>query len=173
MEKSNLGRIDVPGLTYRIDGAQVATDEGPAGAGLLKWTGETDRRVRDIMTDHDGERSDRGEAARWLREYLTDLGGEDPAKDVKKAARVAGFSERTIERARGRAGVTTGRDGFGKGAVYVWRLNPSCPPHARHVRQDTGPGEQGAHGGEHDAEAAQRPGSQAARRDHQPEGPST
>ena len=44
VEKSNLGRINVPGLTYRIDGAQIMTDEGPAGTGLLVWTGETDRR---------------------------------------------------------------------------------------------------------------------------------
>ena len=51
VEKSNLGRIDVPGLTYRVDGVEIATDEGPAGAGLLVWTGETDRRVRDIMAD--------------------------------------------------------------------------------------------------------------------------
>jgi hypothetical protein len=58
VEKSNLGRIDVPGLTYRVDGAEIATDEGPASAGLLVWTGETDRRVRDIMADADGERSD-------------------------------------------------------------------------------------------------------------------
>ena len=66
MEKSNLGRIDVPGLTYRVDGVEIATDEGPASAGLLVWTGETDRRVRDIMADADGEHSDRDEAARWL-----------------------------------------------------------------------------------------------------------
>jgi hypothetical protein len=58
VEKSNLGRIDVPALTYRIDGAEIAIDEGMAGAGLLVWTGETDRRVRDIMADRDGERAD-------------------------------------------------------------------------------------------------------------------
>jgi AAA domain len=128
VEKSNLGRIDVPGLTYRVDGVEVATDEGPASAGLLVWTGETEGRVRDIMADAGEEHSNRDEAAKWLIDYLTDLCGEAPAKDVKKAAVAAGFTERTLDRARSRAGVTTGRTGFGKGAVYVWRLDESCSP---------------------------------------------
>jgi hypothetical protein len=148
VEKSNLGRIDVPGLTYRIDGAQIMTDEGPAGAGLLVWTGETDRRVRDIMAD-DGERGERDHAADWLTGYLTDCGGEAAAKEIKAAARAAGFAERTLDRARGRAKVTTGRSGFGKGAVYVWRLPDAWAPHARHGRQDSEAGEQDIHDGEH------------------------
>jgi AAA domain len=49
VEKSNLGRIDVPALTYRIDGAQIMTDEGrrapecscgparPTGASATSW----------------------------------------------------------------------------------------------------------------------------------------
>jgi hypothetical protein len=149
VEKSNLGRIDVPGLTYRVDGAEIATDESPAIAGLLVWTGETDRRVRDIMADHDGERTERHEAAKWLTDYLTDLGGEATAKDVKAAASRAGFADRTLDRARSRAGVTTGRTGFGKGAIYVWRLNEAWTPHARHARQDMSPGGHDAHGGGH------------------------
>jgi RecA-family ATPase len=154
VEKSNLGRIDIPGLTYRIDGMEIATDEGPAGAGLLVWTGETDRRVRDIMADAGEEHSNRDEAAKWLIDYLTDLCGEAPAKDVKKAAVAAGFTERTLDRARSRAGVTTGRTGFGKGAVYVWRLDESCTPHARHARQDTSAGVHDVHGGEHGGDEA-------------------
>ena len=154
VEKSNLGRIDVPGLTYRVNGVEIATDEGPASTGLLVWTGETDRRVRDIMADAGEEHSNRDEAAKWLIDYLTDLCGEAPAKDVKKAAVAAGFTERTLDRARSRAGVTTGRTGFGKGAVYVWRLDEAWTPHARHVRQDTSAGEQGIHGGEHGGDEA-------------------
>ena len=134
VEKSNLGRIDVPGLTYRVDGVEIATDEGPAGAGLLVWTGETDRRVRDIMADAGEGRGERDEAAKWLIDYLTELDGEASAKDVKAAARAAGFAERTLDRARGRAGVTTGRSGFGRGAVYVWQLDAAWTPHTRHVR---------------------------------------
>ena len=153
VEKSNLGRIDVAGLTYRVDGAEIATDEGPAGAGLLVWTGETDRRVRDIMADREGEHGERDQAADWLTGYLTDSGSEAPAKEIKAAARAAGFADRTLDRARSRAGVSTGRSGFGRGAVYVWRLDSAWTPHARHVRQDSDPGEHDAHGGEHGGEA--------------------
>jgi RecA-family ATPase len=145
VEKSNLGRIDVPGLTYRIDGAQIMTDEGPAGAGLLVWTGETDRRVRDIMADRDDERTERDEASEWLTGYLTDQGGEAASRDVKKAARAEGIAERTLHRARRRAAVRIDRRGFGQGSVWV--LDPSSVPHPCHPRQDAKPGADGADDG--------------------------
>jgi AAA domain len=126
--------------------------------GRVQWLGGSEHRAGDLLAEPDGQedRSDREAAAGWLAGYLTDLGGEDPAKDVKKAGRAAGFSERTLDRARKRAGVTTGRSGFGKGAVYVWRLDLACSPHVRHARQGQEAGEHGMHGGEHgeDANAA-------------------
>ncbi len=140
VEKSNLGRIDVPGLTYRIDGAQIATDEGMAGAGLLVWTGETDRRVRDIMADADGERTERDDAAEWLTGYLTDQGGEAAAKDVFASAHAERIAERTLKRARKRAGVTSQRRGFGQGAVWV--LDP-LGPRSGQSGQDSNPGPDG------------------------------
>ena len=121
VEKSNLGRIDVPGLTYRIDGAEIATDEGMASAGLLTWTGETDLRVRDIMADADGDRSERDEAEEWLTSYLIDRNGEASAGDVLKAARADGIAPRTVQRARKRTGVTTAKASFGGG--WVWQLD--------------------------------------------------
>lgn len=152
VEKSNLGRIDVSGLTYRIDGAEIATDEGMAGAGLLVWTGETDRRVRDIMADHDGEQTERDEAAEWLTGYLADQGGEARSQDVKKAARADGIAERTLHRARTRAGVSIERRGFGQGSAWV--LDPSFVPRSRHPRQDSGPGANGTDGGTNDQDAS-------------------
>src|SRR5258706_2717655 len=137
VEKSNLGRMDVPGLTYRIDSADIATDEGIASTGLLAWTGETDRRVRDIMAEEGDTRSERDEAAEWLTGYLIDQGGEARAGDVLKAARADGIAERTLKRARVRAGVTSERRGFGQGAVWV--LDPSGP-HSGHSGQDSDPG---------------------------------
>jgi hypothetical protein len=140
VEKSNLGRIDVPGLTYRIDGVEIATDEGPAGAGVLMWTGETDRRVRDIMADAGEERTERDEAADWLTGYLMDHGCEAKAGDVIKAARADGIAERTLKRARTRAGVTSQRRGFGQGAVWV--LDPFMPRSGQ-SGQDSSPGTDG------------------------------
>lgn len=149
VEKSNLGRIDVPGLTYRIDGAEIATDEGMAGAGLLVWTGETDRRVRDIMAADEDEASERDEAADWLAGYLTREGGEARSGDIKKAARGDGIAERTLHRARRRVGVSIERRGFGQGSAWV--LDPSFVPHSRHSRQDSDPGTDGMDGGTNDS----------------------
>lgn len=141
--KSNLGREDLPSLGYRIDPAQVQTTDGPAWVSRLTFTGAAARSVHDLLRDGgaDEDRSSRDDAASWLRDYLTDSGGEAPSVDIKKAGRKVGIAERTLDRAKATAGVTTARRGFGKGAVYVWQL--ACTPHARHARQDS---EQGVHG---------------------------
>jgi RecA-family ATPase len=118
VEKSNLGRIDVPGLTYRVDGVEIATDEGPASAGLLVWTGETDRRVRDIMADADGERSDRDEAAGWLRQLLAS--GPVKANDVYAAADAAGLSKDRAKRAKKKIRALAGKAGMD--GPWYWAL---------------------------------------------------
>jgi hypothetical protein len=77
----------VPERFVQDDGEDVPSDEGMTSAGLLVWTGETERRVRDIMADQGGERSERDAAVEWLIGYVTDEGGEASAKEVKEAAR--------------------------------------------------------------------------------------
>jgi hypothetical protein len=145
-EKNNLGRLDLPSLRYDVLDATVETDEGVAHVGRLRFLGEADRSVSDILGDRSDpeERSEQDEAAEWLTGYLEHEGGEAPAKKVKAEARAAGIAERTLDRARRRAGVTTKREGFGKDAAYVWRL--ASTPQVRHVRQDLGAGEHGEHG---------------------------
>ena len=128
----------------------VAHDE-TSGVGRIEWLGSSEHRAVDLLGEPGSkeDHSERDEAADWIVSYLSSEGSEAPAKDVKKAARAAGFSERTLDRARQKAKVATGRSGFGKGALYVWRLDPPCTPHARHVRQSSDGGEHGVHGGVH------------------------
>ena len=134
-----------PALGYRLVPDELH------GCGRIEWLGQSDHRASDLLGDpsREDDRSERDEAADWLVAYLTDLGGEAAAKDVKKAAIAAGFAERTLARARDKAGVTTGRTGFGKGAVYVWRLDP-CRPHVGHAGHGSDSGLHGQHGGLHD-----------------------
>lgn len=130
--KNNLGREDLPSLTCSIEPVQVETPTGLAHVSRFVLGGPSDRSVRDILRgpDDGDERTERDEAADWLTKYLTDQGGEAPAKDVIKAARADGIAERTLKRARQRAGITSERRGFGQGSV--WTLDPSFVPHSGH-----------------------------------------
>jgi AAA domain len=124
--KNNLGRERLPSLAYVIEPKAVDTPEGPSFVTRLRFTGESERSVHDLLRgtgteDPDGK-SERDEAVEWLRDLLGSSGGELPAKEVKAAARGAGIAERTLDRARPKAGVATKREGFGKDAVYMWRL---------------------------------------------------
>jgi hypothetical protein len=127
--KNNLGQLG-QSLRYRIEEAEIATDEGPAFVGRLVMLGDTDRSVNDILAESDQpnaeDRAETNDAAAWLTDFLTSKGGEAPRKDVLKAARAEGIADRTLTRARTKAGVTTTREGFAGGSL--WRIDPA---HAR------------------------------------------
>lgn len=99
--KNNLGRLDLPNLTYVVKPATVETPEGDAEVGKLWLTGESAKSVRDILADTAGgaERTERAECAAWLKNLLG--AGAQRTKDVEREAEnVQGFSKRTLERAR-------------------------------------------------------------------------
>lgn len=47
--KNNLGQLDQPHLTYLIDEEFIDTDDGQASVGRLRWTGETDVGVDEVL----------------------------------------------------------------------------------------------------------------------------
>ncbi|WP_415947742.1 AAA family ATPase [Streptomyces sp. KLOTTS4A1] len=119
--KNSLGRLDLPSLSYCIEGFDVHTRKGVANVGRLVFTGISERSVEDTLSapvDRD-EAGERDEAAAWLVDYLTDQGGEAPAGEVIKAAERDGFAKRTIQRSRAKVGVTSQKSGFGKGWAWV------------------------------------------------------
>lgn len=63
----------------------------------------------------------------WLIDYMTEAGGTAAASLGIAAGIQAGFTEGQIGHARERAGVATKRDGFGRGARFIWTLDPSIP----------------------------------------------
>jgi AAA domain-containing protein/bifunctional DNA primase/polymerase-like protein len=110
-----------PALAY-----QLVPDAG-RGCARVEWLGETAHAAGDLLAertspDDADDRTERDEAAEWLRAYLTDNGGEAAPGDAKKAAREAGIAIRTLERARVRAGVRLRRGGFP--AKTLWVLEP-------------------------------------------------
>ena len=99
--KNNLGRLDLPSLTYAVQSATVETPEGDANVGRLHFTGESAKSVADILADAGaaGERTERAECAEWLKQTL----GKGPrlSREVEgEAENIGGFSRRTLTRAR-------------------------------------------------------------------------
>jgi len=162
---------DIGGLAYRITTTETEVGAVP----ILEWEPDAvNVDAADALTPDSEEKTEREEAAEWLRELIVE--GRMKSQDVQKAAKVAGWSWRTVQRARKLAGVETKREGFGKGAVYWWDMRATEPPckkggihgdrgthgqprgfqdalenHARHVCQ---PKDTGTHGtdGNDDAE---------------------
>lgn len=123
--KNNLGRIDLPTLTFAIDSVHVAdTDEGPVWTGRVNWLGEREQTIREAL-EASGEtaetRSATSEATDWLQDHLTSQGGTDESVSIKVAGRRAGHSERTLKRAMQRLKVTVSSEGFPRKTYWTLR----------------------------------------------------
>jgi hypothetical protein len=55
--KNNLGRLDLPTLTYRIEETSIPTDDGPASVGRLVWTGESTSDLNEQLSHRPPRRS--------------------------------------------------------------------------------------------------------------------
>lgn len=106
-----------------IVSAEVETEDGPTELGVLKWIGETTRDARELLSGVDEESEERDEITMVIRDYLIECGGSAPAADVLKVTRAAGLSDNAVKKARKKAGVRTGKDGFSKG--WVWTIAAS------------------------------------------------
>jgi RecA-family ATPase len=112
--KSNLAAMP-QALAYRLVG-----DEQYACA-RIQWEGTTDHKAGDLLATPDTEeRSARDEAVEFLLDVLAD--GPVPSKQIDKLRRDAGIAERTLKRAKDKAGVETYREGFGAAGLWYWRL---------------------------------------------------
>ena len=102
--KNNLGN-DHSGMAYTIGTADN-------GAPVVMW--EPDPVEIDINEALSNESNDEQWARSEVEDWLTDLlGGKPiPANDVKKLAAVAGFSWRTVERAKASCRVKSQKDGM-------------------------------------------------------------
>lgn len=124
--KNNLGRLDLPNLTYVVRTATVETAEGDAEVGRLHFTGESERSVRDILADagNGADRTERAECADWLRQALA--GGPRLSKEVTREGEDRGFSPRTQSRARKQLRVDALKESDG-----TWWMSLPTDPLAR------------------------------------------
>lgn len=116
--KGNLG-MEPPSLSARIVAAAIETEDGPTSVGRIEWLGETDRDARDLLGNAEAEvRSELDEAREWLLEYLLGKGGSAPAGEVIRDGKRDGIAERTLQRARKKAGIGSRKAPTG----WVWDL---------------------------------------------------
>ena len=113
--KNNLGTANLPSLGFEIESFGIPTDDGTAWTGKLVWTGEVETTIADAVRSAAVDSDDKHatlDAADWLDDYLTSQGGTAESASVKKAARAAGHSDRTLHRARQKLHITTSSQGF-------------------------------------------------------------
>ena len=125
--KNNLGRLDLPSLAYRIEPAEVTTDQGATEVGRLSFAGEASRSVSDILGDRtDGDdRTKLEEATEWLSDILQK--GPTLKKDILTYARREGIADRTLDRAAKNLGVVSERDESEQGMPSTWGLQGFTP----------------------------------------------
>jgi len=130
--KNNLGRTDLPTLSFTIASYAIDTDEGTAWTGRLEWGEELAASIGDTMrraADGREDRSATSEAADWLGDYVASKGGQVPSADAKRHGKAAGHSDAALRRARERLKLVVSSDGFPR--VTYWDLpvaSQSCHP---------------------------------------------
>lgn len=103
--KNNLGRSNLPNLTYVIRDTVVETEDGDAHVGRLHWTGVTDRTAEQALNGVKRKKKPEGELAQRLVDYLernglTALKGLELAHADVKAVTVRSTLRRLVERGR-------------------------------------------------------------------------
>ena len=121
--KNNLGRTDLPTLTFAIQGVCVATTEkGEVWTGQLVWGEPVNRTIHEALESLADQRSDREhvrDAGTWLFDYLTDAGGTAAADTIIKAGQGAGFSRATMYRAQSKLRLKHDYRGFPRTAYWI------------------------------------------------------
>lgn len=101
-------------LAFRV----VASPQDPA-VPVVRWDGLSGRSAQDLCTPP-GPPTQREAAMAWLTEQLEE--GPRPAAALYEAAEAAGFSKRTLQKARARVAVTERVGGVAGDGHWVWRL---------------------------------------------------
>lgn len=125
--KNNLGRNDLPSLTFTIASHPIPTDEGTAWTSRVEWGAELDVSISETMRRSIDTADDRGaaaEAANWLEDFLISQGGQAFSADAKKSGHKAGHTDAAMRRARERLHLIIDSTGFPR--VTTWEL-PSQP----------------------------------------------
>lgn len=122
--KNNLGRTDLPTLSFTIHGWTYAVpgDTVPGSTGRIEWGAEVEGSIGDAMARAEGDpvlRSATTEAAEWLADYLQAYGPKVSSADVKRDGANAGHGARALQRARTKVGLDVVAEGFPRVTYWV------------------------------------------------------
>jgi putative DNA primase/helicase len=106
--KGNLAPSKIGGLMYTIKTAPVEVEDKDGRPVMephpfIVWLGETQDTAQDVVIE--GRSSQRvtvtNKVKDWLQTYIRTAGGYAPSDVILRTAKVLGYSERTVHRARG------------------------------------------------------------------------
>jgi hypothetical protein len=122
--KNNLGRSDLPTLSFQIASERVAeSPDGDIWTAKVEWLGDSLRSINDAIIASAGsphEQSAVAEALEWLTDYLEAAGGPVESVKVKRAGNQAGHSVMSLQRARVKLNAVVSSVGFPKRSF--WQL---------------------------------------------------
>lgn len=121
--KNNLGRHDLPMLTFTIDGKQVTqTEDGPVIASYVTWGDDRQQSITEALEAASGDHEARTattEAGDWLVDFLTSKGGCEDSATIKIQGRKAGHTIDALKRAKSRLRLTHESVGFPRHTVWT------------------------------------------------------
>jgi hypothetical protein len=118
--KGNLGP-SAPALRYKAVGDPADEDAPP----WIEWHGVSDKTADELVAAPDQPRSVVAEAADWLKLHLSY--GPVPTKELFGDARVEGFSEASLKRAKGALGIDVYKESGKMGGRWIWSLSKEAP----------------------------------------------
>lgn len=123
--KNNLGRTDLPTLTFMIESRHVETDTGMANPGRIVWGEATNRSISELMQQNNAS-TKLSDAGLWLRDFLEECGGSAKSAFIKEEGEREGFTLNAIHRARGQLNLGVAQAGFPKEST--WSLRGKAAP---------------------------------------------
>jgi putative DNA primase/helicase len=114
-------------LAAKPQAVQLQITSAPNGMGRVEWGAFVDTTSDELLAAVDTptrttteQRTKNDEATEWLGQFLAD--GPQKATEVKRFAEIEGITEKPLNEAKRRLGVTPQRNGFGQGSYSVWHL---------------------------------------------------
>jgi hypothetical protein len=133
--KNNLGRTDLPVMSFTITGWDYDTDEGPGSTGQLVWGDNVDGTIAEALRragDDPENRTATTEAAEWLSDYMEVHGPRVSSADIRAAAAKVGHSYDAVKRARRKLKIPVQNEGFPR--VTYWVVSPFGSPRVLDAR---------------------------------------